>query len=124
MRGVMKTVLAVDDEEDILQMVEDYLVPEGYRVLKARNGKEALEMTESQRPHIILLDINMPIMGGFSVLDILRGRKGISATPVVMLTAQGQTHNILEAERLHTVDYLIKPFTLEDLLTVIRRTIG
>ena len=119
----MSTVLAVDDEEDILQMIEDYLVPEGYRVIKARDGREALQLALQWKPDLIFLDIQMPVMDGFAVLEILRGNKAIARTPVVMLTAQGQTHNILRAEGLKTLDYLIKPFSFEEILTVVHNAI-
>ncbi len=120
----MMTVLVVDDEEDICEMVEDYLVPEGYRVMKARDGREGLASVKRIKPDMVLLDITMPRMNGFEMLERLRGSHGISATPVVMLTAQGQSDNIMEAERLHAADYMIKPFTGDELLRVVRRTIG
>ena len=120
----MMTILVVDDEEDICEMVGDYLEPEGYRVLKAHDGREGLGIAVRVKPDMILLDIAMPRMNGFEMLEHLRGTHGISATPVVMLTAKEQSASILEAERLHAADYLIKPFTGKQLLKVVRLAIG
>ena len=116
-----KTILIVDDEEDLLEILRTHLEDEGYHVMVACNGIEGLEIAKHEKPDLILLDIAMPRMGGLQMLETLKGLKGFAATPVVMLTAQGQTSNILEADRLRAADFLIKPFTHKELLQTVRK---
>jgi DNA-binding response OmpR family regulator len=118
-----KTILVVDDEEDLLEILRCHLEDEGYHVMTASNGREGLEIMMLEKPDLILLDIGMPKMGGLEMLETLKGMKGFAATPVVMLTAQGQSSHILETDRLRAADFLIKPFTHEELLQAVRKVL-
>lgn len=118
------TVLVVDDEADLLEIVRTYLEDAGYQVYTAGDGKEGLKLVQEIKPHLILLDISMPYgMGGFQMLEALRRKPEIAQTPVIMLTAQGQSANIFEAQQFQAVDFLIKPFSQEELLEVVHRVI-
>ena len=82
----MYTILVVDDEKDIVSALEIYLKAEGYRVLSARNGKEALAAAAREDVHLILMDIMMPVMDGLSAMAQLRQPSNV---PVILLPAKG-----------------------------------
>ena len=115
-----KTVLVVDDEADLIEIVQSHLEDGGYHVVAAADGYEGLDVAKRVKPALIILDIAMPRMTGLEMLQLLRSTPGLSTTPVLMLTAQGRSENIFEAERLQAVDFLIKPFTQEELLHAVR----
>ena len=83
----MYTILVVDDEKDIVSALEIYLKAEGYRVLSACNGKEALAAAAREDVHLILMDIMMPVMDGLSAMAQLRQTSNV---PVILLTAKGE----------------------------------
>lgn len=83
----MYTILVVDDEKDIVSALEIYLKAEGYRVLSACNGKEALAAAAREDVHLILMDIMMPVMDGLSAMVQLRQTSNV---PVILLTAKGE----------------------------------
>lgn len=116
-----KTVLVVDDEPDLIEIVKSYLEDGGYHVISAPDGTSGLEKAVKEKPALIILDIAMPGMTGLEVLGNLKNRPGLAAVPVIMLTAQGQSTNILESDRLGAADFLIKPFTREELLETVRK---
>lgn len=119
----MRKILVVDDEEDLLEIVKSHLEETHIPVLTALGGKQGLETAMKARPSLIILDISMPDMGGFEMLEILRRSPEFASTSVIMLTAQGQSANIFEAERLKAVDFVIKPFTRDELLETVRKHI-
>ena len=119
----MRKILVVDDEEDLLEIVKSHLEELRIPVLTALGGQQGLEAALKLKPTLIILDIAMPDLGGFEMLEILRGKPEFFATPVVMLTAQGQSTNIFEAERLRAVDFVIKPFTRQELLDTVKKYI-
>ncbi len=118
-----KTVLIIDDEPDLVEISKTHLEEAGYCVITASNGIEGLELAKKSKPDLILLDIVMPGMDGLEMLETLRGTPGLSAIKVLMLTAKGRTENIFEADRLRAVDFLIKPFTYQDLIGAVRKAI-
>ncbi len=118
-----KTILIVDDEPDLIEIAQTYLEEAGYKILSATDGLKGLKMAKELKPDLILLDIVMPGMDGLEMLQVLRGTPGLSTTPVIMLTAKGRTDNIFESERLHAVDFLIKPFVVEELLETVRKAL-
>lgn len=107
-------VLLVDDDPDILHVVGDILEEEGYEVLRAHNGKEALRHVEASLPDLILLDLMMPVTDGWEVLERLRNRERWCQVPIIVLSA----HNALaeQAEALHADGYLGKPFEMDALI--------
>jgi len=118
-------VLAVDDEAGILRLIKLELTTQGFRVVTASGGDEALRMAEEQRPDIALLDIVMPEMTGLEVMRRLRERSSI---PVILLTAKGSESDKVRGLELGADDYLAKPFSPDELSArvraVLRRSVG
>lgn len=110
-------VLVVDDDLNLLKMVSRTLELEGYRVLTAGNGKQALLVIEKQNPDLVLLDIMMPGMDGFEVCERVRDFSNI---PIVMLTAKGQIEDIRHGLDLGADDYMTKPFGADELLARVK----
>jgi DNA-binding response OmpR family regulator len=111
-------LLLIEDDHDLASTVLDYLALEQITADYASNGVAALNLLARQRFDVILLDINLPRLDGFSVCAQLR-RDGID-TPVIMLTARDQLSDKLEGFRAGTDDYLVKPFELEELMVRVR----
>ena len=121
-RSIQK-VLIIDDEADIAQMVSDRLTAAGYAVLTADTGASGLEKAFKEKPNLILLDITMPNMDGWSVLRMLRENDQTKKVPVIMLTAQGETSSHFKAQSLDATDYFVKPFEGKELLTFVEKYI-
>lgn len=114
MQAERSTVLIVDDEVAVADLLEDALTLGGYQTLRAANGMEALRLVREQSPDLLLLDINMPLMNGFEVLTRLRD-KGIE-TPVLFLTARDDRDDEKHGLKLGADDYVTKPFGVEELI--------
>lgn len=113
----MYTVLVCDDEKDIVSALKIYLTSDGYNVLEAFNGKEALEIVENNEIHLILMDIMMPEMDGLSVLIKIREKYN---TPVIFTTAKSEDNDIILGLNLGADDYVTKPFNPVELLARVR----
>lgn len=117
-------VLVVDDEVAVADLLEDALTLGGYQTLRAANGMEALRLVREKSPDLLLLDINMPLMNGFEVLERLRERG--NETPVLFLTARDDRDDELHGLQLGADDYVTKPFGVDELIlrvqAVLRRT--
>ncbi len=107
-------VLVVDDDPDILEAICDILGTESYRVARARNGLEALERVDAERPDVILLDLMMPVMDGVTFAQALRQRPAVSDVPILVISADG---NPARAAAVNARAYLAKPFDIDALLT-------
>jgi CheY-like chemotaxis protein len=105
-------VLVVDDDPDILDAICDILDAEGYRVSRARHGREALEQVDNELPDVILLDLMMPVMDGVAFSQALRQRPD-GDVPIVVISADG---NPQRATAVGAVGYLAKPFDIDALL--------
>ena len=112
------TVMVVDDEPRVLEVLEKILGEEGYLVVTAASGERALALAAEASPDLIVLDIVMPGMDGVATLRELR-RRG-QRSPVIMLTAQGTVQTAREAMVLGAHDYITKPFNLEFLKSALR----
>ena len=110
-------IMVVDDEQAILSLLSRTLEPEGYGVVIADNGSAALELLEEHTPDLIILDIMMPGLDGFQVLDLIRQRFSV---PVIMLTAKREVNTARDALNLGADDYVRKPFGRGELLARIR----
>jgi CheY-like chemotaxis protein len=112
-----KTILVVEDDDDIREGLREILEAEGYRVVIAHNGQEALECAELHRPALILLDLMMPVMDGFAFIEVLRRTQGepSASIPVVLVTAAGDT----ATAHLSGMPMLPKPIDIERLLQVV-----
>jgi DNA-binding response OmpR family regulator len=110
-----RTVLVVDDEPMIAEVVARYLERAGYRVLSAADGEEALDVDAVERPDLVVLDVMLPRLGGLEVMRRLRARAG-GGPPVVLLTAKGEESDRLSGLRLGADDYVVKPFSAAELV--------
>jgi CheY-like chemotaxis protein len=104
------SVLLVDDEDALRRVMKDLLAREGYAVIEARNGVEALDQVDRHAPDVVVLDLNLPDMDGYSVLSQLRSRPATRKTPVIVLTAKGDEDNEVRVFELGADDFLTKPF--------------
>ncbi len=104
------TVLLVDDEDTLRRVMKDLLVRDGFEVVEARTGAEALDQTDRHAPDIIVLDLNLPGMDGYAVLSELRSRPVTRGIPVIVLTAKGDEDNEVRVFELGADDFLTKPF--------------
>lgn len=118
--GDKTKVLVVDDERDFVENLEDILKQEGFSVVKAYDGNEAVESLRSERPDIVLLDIGMPKQNGFKTCEILRKQGASVPFPIVMLTARNAESDIVEALQSGADDYLSKPFEVKELLAKVK----
>jgi two-component system, OmpR family, KDP operon response regulator KdpE len=110
-------ILIVDDEPQIRRVLRTTLTSHGYTVAEARTGDEALEQIRSDRPDLILLDVNMP---GISGLETCREIRGSSDIPIIMLTVRGTEKDKVQALDAGADDYVVKPFGSEELMARIR----
>ncbi len=115
------TLLVADDEDNILISLEFLFKRAGYTVLVARNGREALEQAREHAPDLIMLDVMMPELDGFSVCQALRAEPRFAQTPIVMLTAKGRDADRVKGKALGATDYVIKPFSTRELLARVRK---
>ena len=113
-------ILIVDDEEKIRDIIEEYISIEGYIIDKVANGKMALEYFENNIYSVIVLDVMMPYLDGWSVCRELRKK---SKVPIIMLTARGEEYDKLLAFELGVDDYMVKPFSPKELLARIKAII-
>ncbi len=117
----VKKILIVDDEAELRATLRQWLEQAKYYILEAADGRQALNVIRNERPHLVLLDVKMPEMDGWEVLQAIRADDEMSSLPVIMLTAYGETDSLLESQRMHANDFFIKPFKLEELLIFIKR---
>ena len=115
-----KRLLVVDDEPNLLRAVAAILQGEGFDVTTARNGREALFLIAQNLPDLIVSDIRMPVMDGYTLARRLRTTPQSAITPIVFLTAKGETEDRIEGFRAGVDAYLTKPFEPDELVAVIR----
>jgi two-component system, sensor histidine kinase and response regulator len=115
----MKKILFIDDNDELRKITLEALELEGFQVSGANCGRQGIEIAREQKPDLILCDIMMPEIDGFEVFQQLRSITATSSIPVVFLTALAERENIRKGMDLGVDDYLIKPFTLEELLETI-----
>jgi len=119
------TILVVDDDPTVSEVVSIYLERAGYEVVTASDGQEALETLESQPPHLVVLDLMLPEVGGLEITRWLRARGDI---PIIMLTARGAESDRILGLELGADDYVVKPFSPQELVSrvkaLLRRAYG
>ena len=116
-----KKILAVDDEKHIVRLVQVNLERAGYLVVTASDGKEALEKVAEENPDLVVLDVMMPYMDGFEVLQNLRRNPSTRDIPVIMLTAKAQDADVFKGWQSGVDCYLTKPFNPMELLSFVKR---
>jgi len=112
-----KTILVVDDEERLLNLLQAYLSQEGFRVVTAKNGKEALFQARREKPDLIILDIMMPEMDGYA---FMRQHHKERETPIILLTARVEEGDKVLGLELGADDYVTKPFSPKELVARVR----
>ncbi len=117
-------IMIVDDEGGVRELLRDTLRIAGYETLEADNGMSALTALRNSKPDLLIIDINMPLMDGFDLVERIRSTNNL--VPVLMLTARGEKQDIARGLTLGADDYVIKPFGLEELVlrvkAIIRRS--
>ena len=116
-----KTVLIVDDEKNIVDILSFNLIREGYEILCAYDGREGLELALQKNPDLILLDIMLPYMDGFKVCREFRKKNNL--TPIIMLTAREEEEDKIFGLELGADDYISKPFSIRELLARVKTNI-
>lgn len=116
-----KKILACDDEKHIVRLVQVNLERAGYQVVTANDGKEALQKVAEENPDLVVLDVMMPYMDGFEVLQNLRRSPATRDIPVIMLTAKAQDADVFKGWQSGVDCYLTKPFNPMELLSFVKR---
>ena len=120
----MKTILIVDDEVDIRDILRIRLANQpGFRILEAANGPDALELTRQQRPDLIILDWLMPGFSGMEVLKALRESPELTTIPVIMMTVKSELSAQAQGQAMGVVAYLIKPFDAARLMETVQKAL-
>jgi DNA-binding response OmpR family regulator len=113
-------ILIADDEPNILISLEFLMKREGYEVLLARDGQEALDLLRRERPRLVLLDVMMPRKTGFEVCQEVRNDDELRATLILMLTAKGRETDVVKGMALGANAYMTKPFSTRELVQKVR----
>jgi DNA-binding response OmpR family regulator len=114
-----KTILLVDDDRELIDGLRALLEKQGYRVIQANDGHQAKTVIYNQKPDLVILDMMMPRMGGYPVLEHFRGKPDVP--PIIMITANEGSRHKAYAEYLGVVDYIRKPFAMERLLEAVNK---
>ena len=112
-----KKILVVDDEARLVSLVETYLTQNGYGVITASNGAEALSIAQREDPELIILDLMMPVMDGYEFMRAYRSKRD---TPIIILTARVDSDDKLAGFELGADDYIIKPFRPRELMARVK----
>ena len=110
-------ILVVDDEKNICELLRLYLEKEGYSIIMAYNGVEAIDLFKAEDPDLVILDIMMPHMDGWEVCRIIRQR---SEVPIIMITAKGETFDKVMGLELGADDYIVKPYDMKEVIARVR----
>ncbi|MAX79550.1 MAG: hypothetical protein CL843_05155 [Crocinitomicaceae bacterium] len=113
-------ITVIEDNADVRNNIKEILEAEGYQVSIAENGEIGLEIIKRNQPHLVICDIMMPEMDGYQVLEKIRVNPTIAATPFVFLTAKTSKEDLSRGMELGADDYIMKPFTIEELISRIR----
>ena len=117
-----KTILIVDDDYELSDGIRAVLENQGHKVMQARDGQQGKQMVYNHRPDLVILDMMMPRMGGYPVLEHFKGKT--DAPPIIMITANEGSRHKAYAEYLGVIDYIRKPFAMERLLEAVDRGLG
>jgi DNA-binding response OmpR family regulator len=121
---VVATIVLAEDDSDLRTMYAAFLRNSGYAVLEAEHGRQALDMVRAHRPELLLLDIWMPLLNGFEVLDRLRHDPVAGHTKVMMLSCQSDADVRLESFGSGAVQFLVKGLSLQELLAQVERCVA
>lgn len=119
----MARILLAEDEQQIGDMVAFKLTNSGHQVVRVVDGEAALAAAGRDRPDVIILDVMMPLVDGFAVLGRLKANPDLRTIPVIMLTARGEERDVLSGLQAGAADYIVKPFSLKELLARVEVTL-
>ena len=117
-----KLILVVDDDYELSDGIRAVLENQGHKVVQARDGQQGKNLVYQQRPDLVILDMMMPRMGGYPVLEHFKGKP--DAPPIIMITANEGSRHKAYAEFLGVIDYIRKPFAMERLLEAVDKGLG
>jgi len=121
----MKKILIVDDQKEVRELVEITLRSGDYKILQAKNAREAIETVEAEKPDLVIMDIMMPgDMDGLEATRLLKENPQTKDSKIIMLTAKGQTTDLDEGFKVGADGYFIKPFSPLDLINKVEEMIG
>ncbi|MGB9694408.1 MAG: response regulator transcription factor [Caldisericaceae bacterium] len=119
----MKKILVVDDEDNIRELINIYLKKSGYETIEARDGREAIDKFDKEKPHLVILDLMIPYINGETVAQTIRKKSNV---PIIMLTAKVEEDNRVQGLEIGADDYVTKPFSPRELVarvkSVLRRS--
>jgi len=115
-----KTILVVDDEKDLVELVAYNLEREGFSVIRAYDGEKALELAKVKNPDLMLLDLMLPGIKGLDVCRILHAKPETAGIPIIMLTAKGEDVDKVVGLEIGADDYITKPFSVRELIARVR----
>jgi DNA-binding NarL/FixJ family response regulator len=118
-----KRLMLVDDDPNLILLVKDYLEFRGYDVVTAENGREALEILENEIPDLIICDVMMPEMDGYTLVQQIRETTDLSWIPVLFLSAKGQTQDRVKGLNTGADVYIVKPFEPEELVAQVESSL-
>jgi DNA-binding response OmpR family regulator len=116
-----KTILIVDDDRELVEALRAVLEKRGFNVIQAHDGHQGKQLIYAHKPNLVILDMMMPRMGGYPVLEHFRDK---DAPPIIMMTANEGTRHKAYAEYLGVVDYIRKPFAMERLLDSVQKLLN
>lgn len=116
-----QTIMVVEDYDDTRLMLRKALEVKGYRVIEAVDGWQAVQLATQERPDLILMDLNLPVLDGITATDILRGNEELNDVPVVAITAHNTADSRAEAGEAGCAEYLAKPIDLDQLQSLVAR---
>jgi two-component system chemotaxis response regulator CheY len=119
-----KKILAVDDSVSIRKSLSFILGQEGFEVVEAEDGVDALEKAQAEKFSLIITDINMPRMDGIELTKQIRKTQGYKFTPIIALTTENQQEKMQEGKEAGATGWIVKPFTAEKLLAVVKKIVG
>ena len=118
-------VLVVDDFSTMRKIVKNNLKGMGFsNIIEAENGQKALEELKKESVGLIISDWNMPVMSGIELLKAVRGDAGLKSIPFIMVTAEGQKDNVMEAAKAGVSNYVVKPFTPDTFSEKLQKVLG
>ncbi|MBR2361734.1 MAG: response regulator [Spirochaetaceae bacterium] len=119
-----RRILAVDDSVSIRKSISFILGQEGFEVVEAENGSDGLNKSKGEKFGLIITDINMPIMDGIQFIKELRSTAEHKFTPIIVLTTENQDSKMQEGKAAGATGWIVKPFTSEKLIAVVKKIIG
>ena len=119
-----KKLLIIDDDPNLILLVKDFLEFNGFEVLTASHGREAMSILEKETPDLIICDVMMPEMNGYAFVEEIRRNPVLEWLPVIFLSAKGQTQDRIKGLKTGADVYLIKPFEPEELVAQVQSTLN